>query len=98
MVSEQENKISFAKYCPLLLKDDSGNLVSVHVDLADPEFVASESHCNHAGIPRVEKMSDGFIKSTGRIVAACDGCVEFTQGFEKPLETNLELDKNIQHG
>lgn len=81
MKTENETKIVFAKYCPLLINSDPGNLVSVNVDLA--ASATKEAYCNHTGVPRVE--------INGKTVAACDGCEEFMQGFVKPLETPVKV-------
>lgn len=70
--------VVFAKYCPLLVATDSGNLVKVHFDVS--ESVLQEAYCNHTGVPRVEKKE--------KILVACDGCEEFVKGFEKPLENS----------
>jgi len=88
MEFDKGTKVLFAKYSPILLESDPGNLVSVRIDTSNKDFIASEAHCNHRGIPRVERQSDGFIRSEGKLVAACDGCEEFMQGFEKPLENS----------
>lgn len=82
---ENEMKIVFAKFCPLLVKEDPGNLVSVHFDAL--VATTSEAYCNHTGVPRVERQSHS-VKFQGKPVAACDGCEEFMQGFEKPLENS----------